>query len=54
MFTRGIVQNLSKSSLVVEVKLKMDIDPILYQLKGSVNQQRVEVFSERGDLVLCY
>ncbi|WMV13735.1 hypothetical protein MTR67_007120 [Solanum verrucosum] len=40
------VQNGSESSLVVEVKEKQDSDPILLQLKGTVHQQRVDVFSQ--------
>ncbi|KAH0651783.1 hypothetical protein KY284_031695 [Solanum tuberosum] len=48
------VQNGSESSLVAEVKEKQDSDPILLQLKGAVHQQRVEVFSQGGDGVLCY
>ncbi|WMV32597.1 hypothetical protein MTR67_025982 [Solanum verrucosum] len=48
------VQNRSESSLVVEVKEKLDSDPILLQLKGAVHQQKVEVFSQGGDGVLRY
>ena len=44
------VQNGAESSLVVEVKKKQDSDPILLQLKGVVNNQRVEVFSQ-GEMV---
>ncbi|WMV18566.1 hypothetical protein MTR67_011951, partial [Solanum verrucosum] len=33
---------------------KKDSDPILIQLKGVVHQQKVEVFSQGGDCVLCY
>ena len=40
--------------MVVEVKEKQESDPILLELKGAVNNQRVEVFSQRGDGVLCY
>ena len=40
-----IVQNGAESSLVVEVKEKKDSDSILLELKGVVNNQRVEVFS---------
>ncbi|WMV29556.1 hypothetical protein MTR67_022941 [Solanum verrucosum] len=36
------VQNGSEPSLVVEVNEKQDNDPILFQLKGVVHQQRVE------------
>ena len=49
-----IVQNGAKSSLVVEVKEKQDSDPILLELKGSIHNQRVEVFSQGGDGILCY
>ena len=40
--------------MVVEVKEKQDSDPILLELKGVVHNQRVEVFSQRGDGVLRY
>ncbi|WMV54977.1 hypothetical protein MTR67_048362 [Solanum verrucosum] len=49
-----IVQNSAESSLVVKVKENQDSDPILLQLNVSVHQQRVEVFSQGGDGVLCY
>ena len=49
-----IVQNGAKSSLVVEVKKKQDSDPILLELKGTVHNQRVEVFSQGEDGVLRY
>ena len=48
------VQNGAESSLVVEVKEKQDSDSILLELKGAVNNQRVEVFSQGGDGVLLY
>ena len=38
----------------MEVKEKQDSDPILLELKGAVHNQRVEVFSQGGDGVLCY
>ena len=44
----------AKSSLVVEVKEKQEIDPILLELKGAVNNERVEVMSQGGDGVLRY
>ena len=44
----------AKSSLVVEVKEKKASDPILLELKGAVNNQRVEIFSQGGDGVLRY
>ena len=40
--------------MVVEVKENQESDPILLELKGSVNNQRVEVFSQGGDGVLRY
>ena len=48
------VQDRAQSSLVVEVKVKQDSDLILLELKGEVHNQRVEVFSQRGDGVLRY
>ncbi|XP_069149516.1 uncharacterized protein [Solanum lycopersicum] len=48
------VQNGAKSSSVVEDKEKQESDPILLELKGTVNNQRVEVFSQWGDGVLRY
>ena len=33
---------------------KKDIDPILLELKGAVNNERVEVMSQGGDGVLRY
>ena len=47
-----IVESRATSSLAVEVKEKQDSDPILLELKGAVNTQRVEVFSQGGDCVL--
>ena len=38
----------------MEVKKKQDSDPILLELKGAVNNQKVEVFSLGGDGVLLY
>ncbi|WMV30263.1 hypothetical protein MTR67_023648, partial [Solanum verrucosum] len=49
-----IVQNGSESSLVAEVKETQGSDPLLLQLKGAVHQQRVEIFSQGEDSVLCY
>ena len=48
------IQNGAKSSLVVDFKEKKDSDPILLELKGAVNNHRVEVFSQGGDGVLRY
>ena len=48
------LQNREESSLVVEVKENQHNDPILLELKGAVHNQRVEVFSQEGDGVLCY
>ena len=39
------VQNGAESSLVEEVKEKKESDLMLLELKGAVNNQRVEVFS---------
>ena len=39
------VQNGEESSLVVEVKENQESDLILFELKGAINNQRVEVFS---------
>ncbi|XP_069146028.1 uncharacterized protein [Solanum lycopersicum] len=49
-----IFQNGAESSLVVEVKEKQESDSIFLELKGAVNNQRVEVFSQGGDGVLRY
>ena len=49
-----IVQNGVECFFVVEVKEKQDIDPILLELKNTVHNQRVEVFSQGGDGVLRY
>ena len=38
----------------MEVKEKQESDPILLELKGAVNNQRVEVFSQGGDGLLRY
>ena len=48
------LQNGAESSSVVEVKENQESDPILLELKGAVNNQRVEVFSQGGDGVLRY
>ena len=48
------VMNGEESSLVVEVKEKQESDSIFLELKGAVNNQRVEVFSQGGDGVLRY
>ena len=48
------VHNGEKSSLVVEVKEKQESYPILLELKGAVNNQRVEVSSQVGYGVLLY
>ena len=44
-----VVQNVEESSLVVEVKENKDNDPILVELKNVLHNQKVEVFSQRGD-----
>lgn len=46
------VQSNSEFSLVLEVKEKQDIDSCLVELKGSVKDQKVDVFSQGGDGVL--
>ena len=38
----------------MEFKEKQDNGPIFLELKGAVHNQRVEVFSQEGDGVLCY
>ena len=48
------VPNGAELSLVVEVKENQDSDPIFFELKGAVHNQRVEVFSKGGEGVLCY
>ena len=47
------VQNSSEYSLS-EVKENQDRDPSLVKLKESVRDQKVEVFSQGGDSVLCF
>ena len=49
-----IVQTGVESTLVVEVKKKQESYPILLELNVAVNNQRVEVFSQRGNGVLRY
>ena len=48
------VQNGAEASLVVDVKKNQDSDPIILELKGAAHNERVEVFSHRGDGVLRY
>ena len=48
------VQNGEESSLVVEVKEKQKSDSILLELKGTIHNERVKVFSQRIDGVLRY
>ena len=48
------VQNREESSLVVVFHEKQESDPILLELKGVVNNQIVEVFSQGGDGVFSY
>ena len=38
----------------VEVKEKQDNDLILFELKGAVHNQRLEIFSQGGDCVPLY
>ena len=49
-----IFQSGAESSFIVEVKEKKDNDPIFLELKGAIHNQRVEVFSQGGDVVLRY
>ena len=44
------VQNGAELSLVVEVKENKESNPIFLELKGAVNNQRVEVFSQEGEI----
>ena len=48
------VQNGAESSLVMEVNENQHSDPILLELKGELHNQRVEFFSQGGDIVLRY
>ena len=48
------VKNGEESSLIVEVKEKQGSDPIFLELKGAIDNQRVEVFCQGGDGVLLY
>ena len=48
------VQNRAKSSLLVEVKEKKDRHPIFLEIKGTIHNQREEVFSQGVDGVLLY
>ena len=47
-------RNGAKYSFLVEVKEKQVSNPLLLELKGAIHNQRVEVFSQRGDVVLRY
>ena len=47
------VQSSSESSLVSKVKEKQDWDPNFVKLKESVQDQKIEVFSQGRDSVLC-
>ena len=47
-------QNGAELSSVVEIKENQDSDPIMLEIKGAVHNQRVEVFSQGGDSVICY
>ena len=46
------IQNGSESSLMVDVKVKQDMDPSLVELKKSVESKAIEAFSQGGDGVL--
>ncbi|WMV45229.1 hypothetical protein MTR67_038614 [Solanum verrucosum] len=54
--TKGgfMVHHSSELSLVVDVKSKQHLDPILMELKESILNKFVEVFSKGGDWVLSY
>ena len=54
--TKGgvMVHNGSKSSFVMDVKSKQDLDPILVELKESVLKKFFEAFSDGGYGVLRY
>ena len=41
-----LVQMQVESSLVVEVKEKQNSDPILPELRGTIHNKRVDVFSQ--------
>ena len=45
---------MGQNRLCIEVKEKQESDPILLELKDAVNNQRVEVFFQGGDVVLRY
>ena len=47
-------RNKDESSSVVEVMEKQESDLILLELKGTVHNQRVEVFAQGRDGVLRY
>lgn len=49
-----IVQNISKSELVAELKMKQGTDTILYHFKGAIHQKKVDIFSQNEKEVLHY
>ena len=49
-----MVHHNSDSSLIVDVKSKKHLDPLLMELKKSVHGKLNESFSQRGDGVLIY
>ena len=49
-----MIQPSLESSLMVDVKVKQHLDPILMELKDSVFGKFVETFSQEGDGVLRY
>ncbi|KAH0706582.1 hypothetical protein KY289_011658 [Solanum tuberosum] len=51
---RFMVYHNSQSSFVVDVNSKQHLDPILMELKESVLNKSIEVFSQGGDEVLRY
>lgn len=48
------MQDGSKSYLVEDVKAKLELDPELVELKMLVQENKIEVFSERGYGLLRY
>lgn len=49
-----VVRHNSESSLVVDVKSKQRLDPLLMELEESILRKNIESFSQGEDRVLCY
>ena len=49
-----VVRHNSESSLVVDVKSKQRLDPILMELEESILRKNIESFTQGEDRVLCY